>query len=255
LKFHRALRILGLAITSGLLVCALATSADAAVQQASSTNWSGPEGRPLAIGSAPVTHAEASFTIPTLTCGPKTTQVVIWVGMDSKDERVTQAGVRGLCINGVEQWSGFFEAYPANPSMLPIPALSNLRSGESVWLRVDYRPDIARDAFVADFMIYPPNAPSQMVLKNFYSPSGAKQRARSECVVERTDTRLPVAKFTDLPMVCIGGTSDTQVFLPGNGLSQASSIKQLVNNHGKTLVSVTPMDSGSWVNFHWLAAQ
>jgi hypothetical protein len=243
---------------AAVALIAMASPAGAAISLTSWTNWSGVAGRPLASGQAPVTHAEMVFDIPSLTCRPEDSHVSIWAGMDSPfpADRVTQAGVHGTCLRGVQHWYGWFEAAPAVYEQ-PMPELSDLHPGQHVFIQVDYRPDIASDAFVAAILVSTPGR-VQWATKTFYSPSGAKQRARSECIVERPTVNgglPPVARFQDFAVQCIGSGPVGSRFLPGNGTGQASVLGNLVTNRGKILVSVESLKSGTLMAFHWRAAK
>ncbi|MGO4856248.1 cutinase family protein [Arthrobacter sp. 2MCAF14] len=217
-------------------------------------NWAGVSGKPKAIGTSPVTHAETSFDIPFLTCDSKPSQVSYWTGMDTVSAfGATKAGVIGDCKNGLASWSAFFQT-PA-VSAQPIPGLGVLRGGDHVRIQVDYKPNIAPDAFTTDIIVYPVGAPGQEVVKTFYSNTGANLRSRVDCILEKNAAK-PGESIADFPYfslasTCLGGTDTVRVGLPSVGA--AYTLSNIISK-GKLLTEATRLDPGLLL-FWWAAGK
>jgi Peptidase A4 family len=76
---------------------------------AESTNWSG-----YAADSSTYTSVSASWVEPTGTCTSATRYSSFWVGLDGyNSSTVEQTGTDTDCVNGVPQYYGWYEMYPA----------------------------------------------------------------------------------------------------------------------------------------------
>lgn len=217
-------------------------------------NWAGVSGKPKAIGTSPVTHAETSFNIPFLTCDSKPSQLSYWTGIDTVSAfGATKAGLTGACKNGLASWNAFFQT-PA-VSAQPIPELGALREGDHVRIQVDYRPNIAPDAFTADIIVYPVGAPSQEVIKTFYSNTGANLRARVDCILEKNASK-PGESIADFPYfslasTCLGGTDTVRAGFPSVAADYTLSN---ITSKGKLLTEATRLDPGLLL-FWWAAGK
>src|SRR3974390_677388 len=84
-----------------------------------STNWAG-----YAVAGAPgsFTNVSASWTQPSVTCGPQTTYSAYWVGLDGDTtSTVEQIGTEADCIGGVAVYSSWYEMYPHRSYDTPLP--------------------------------------------------------------------------------------------------------------------------------------
>lgn len=192
-RLRRQLRRFAVATAAAtLLVAASVLPAQADITDNQSPNWAGAIGRPAALDPAtPVDVAYMGFIIPVLDC-KHDGYVTIWAGMDSKAilpgqplPAVSQAGVRGHCLKGKVTWDPWYEAYPEYLQI--VDSLPTLHAGMRVDIHVNYRPDIAPDAFVASFLVQEPQpfSPQAFAYREFRSALGASQRDRGECIVER----------------------------------------------------------------------
>lgn len=174
-----------------LLTAALGVTQSAPAQATTTfekyTNWSGLAGKPIGLRGYPVVLVTMFFDIPVVDCKKKEGSIAIWAGMDTAPNTpLDQAGLQGTCTKGSSspEWHGWFEAFPAVDTEQPIPGLAGLHAGQHVIVSVEYRPDLASDAFVASFQVRDATS-VKTVSKTFYSPSGARSRNRAECIVER----------------------------------------------------------------------
>lgn len=200
-----------------------------------------------------MTHAETDFGIPALNCGTQSSQLSYWAGMDSGLSGATKAGVQGACSKGIQSWNAFFQT-PSTSSQ-PITELGSLHAGDHVRVQLDYRPDLAADAFVADITVYSPGQPGREVKKTFYSVAGANQRSRADCILERPDTKpveaVPDFAYFSFSAGCLGGTESTKTALPS---IDASSVISNISSKGKLLTEAARLDPGA-ILFWWASAK
>lgn len=276
LKMGRIFRLLtsGVIITTSVLAL-LGAPAQAVTFDSQSDNWAGAMGKPASIGSEPVTLAYMNFDIPVLDC-KHDGYLAIWAGMDSvgvtiggPTPRVTQAGLLGQCTKGAPVWSGWYEAYPA-VDLLPLEGLPPLHAGQNVTVWLEYRPDIAPDAFVASIFVTYADGSQNGVGKTFYSPSGATQRSRGECIVERPAVngaykllpKFTAADGTDFKASCAAGTIPALRSICGDYSNCLLSDIAIFRRNGtvaRTLVDATsepnPGTDTGIVRFRWLAGK
>lgn len=271
----RSRRLLLTCFVAGVFALGTAVPSQAVTFDGQSSNWAGAIGKPITIGSEPVTKVYMQFRIPVLDC-KQDGYISIWIGMDSASDqpgdgvtpRLDQTGLFGQCAKGKATWKPFYEAYPA-VNVLYMEGLPDLRAGQLVSMHLDYVPYTAPDAFIAEIIAQDdPNTPQSVAAQTFYSPSGAAQRDRGECIVERPSvngTYKPLPRFTAVGGGDMTARCDAGTIPEGAGICSIQSNCFMEDMYAtrfgvfkKKLVDASNPDPNSvsgTVNFHWLAVK
>jgi hypothetical protein len=103
----------------GITTAASVHSPNVRLRAGASTNWAG-----YATSGAPgaFTSVSASWTQPSVTCGPQTSYSAFWVGLDGDTtSTVEQIGTEADCVGGGAVYSSWFEMYPHRSYNTPLP--------------------------------------------------------------------------------------------------------------------------------------
>ena len=109
---------------------------------ATSPNWSGYVAYP-SFGEVSFNEVSAQWTEPAVTCPKKDAWTLFWVGFDGwpkTDGTVEQGGTSAQCVNGVPQYSAFFEMWPT----MAVTDLFSVAPGDTISASVVYDPYAAR---------------------------------------------------------------------------------------------------------------
>ena len=86
-----------------------------------------------------ILSVNASWIVPNVTCGSKTTYVAVWVGIDGfNDNTVEQTGIQVQCSGGKAYYSAWYEFYPAAP--VSAPSSDVVKPGDKIVAWVVYNP-------------------------------------------------------------------------------------------------------------------
>jgi hypothetical protein len=98
-----------------------------------SPNWSGYVSSAPSVNDGSFNQVSAEWTEPRVTCPRKNAWTLFWVGFDgwpATDGTVEQGGTSARCLNGVAQYSAFYEMWPtqAVTTTFPINALDTIEA-------------------------------------------------------------------------------------------------------------------------------
>ena len=153
----------------------------------SSTNWSG-----YAVSSAPnsVTAVSGSWTVPTVK-GTGSAYSSAWVGIDGyTSSTVEQTGTESDLVNGVAQYSAWFEMYPNAEVTIPLA----IHPGDKMSASVTY----ANDAFTLTIQDLSDSGTKALTVNAF---AASAQRSSAEWIAESPSSNigvLPLANFAAL---------------------------------------------------------
>jgi hypothetical protein len=103
----------------------------ATAHDSTSTNWAG---YAVTSTAGSVTAVSGSFTVPAVS-GSGTAYASTWVGIDGyNSSSVEQTGVEEDVVNGVAQYSAWYEMYPAYPVTIPLA----IHAGDHINASVTY---------------------------------------------------------------------------------------------------------------------
>jgi hypothetical protein len=211
------MRHLRMLVATVLVVIAVHTSAHAAQpgrglggwHETRTGNWAG-----MLAESGPadgVDRVTGAVVVPTLTCGPRTSMVSVWIGVGGQTGSMPQIGFHGTCESGRASYAGFMEWFdPAMKNNASVP----LRGGNGNPLLV-----LAAGDLVGMTMTSTPSGQWHGLMT--VSPSGGRTGAKrssisftvpriagsatgvgktAECMVERTgrtggERSFPLADF------------------------------------------------------------
>ena len=103
---------------------------------ATSPNWSGYVAYP-SFGEMSFNQVSAQWTEPAVTCPKKDAWTLFWVGFDGwpkTDGTVEQGGTSAQCVNGVPQYSAFYEMWPT----MAVTDLFSVNAGDQISASVVY---------------------------------------------------------------------------------------------------------------------
>jgi hypothetical protein len=201
-----------------------------------STNWSG-YAVPTAAGAA--TAVSGEWTVPTVT-GSGTSYSAVWVGIDGySSDSVEQTGIEADVVNGVAEYSAWYEMYPSNPVTLSLA----IHPGDTITASVTY--STTTDEFT--LTITDLSDPSGS--NNFTTTQSAPgaQRSSAEWIVEAPSSGnsvLPLANFGSVTFTNASATINGTTGAINNS-AWASSVESInmVSNKGTTEDTTSALNS------------
>jgi Peptidase A4 family len=166
---------------------------------AEDTNWSG-----YAVLGSNFQSVKGSWTVPTSTCTGLVKAAAFWVGLDGYDSNtVEQTGTASECVLGIPIYYAWYEFYPANIVIVPIP----VRPGDSIVASVVY------DDTSSQFSVTVKNITRDKVYSKSAAVPGAL-RSSAEWIAEAPGTILgTILPLTDFGTISFGqdatGTRET----------------------------------------------
>jgi hypothetical protein len=166
-----------------------------------STNWSG---YAVTTAAGAVTAVSGSWTVPTVT-GTGTAYSAVWVGIDgATSNTVEQTGILADVVNGVAQYSAWYEMYPS--AMVPLNLA--IHPDDKITASVSY----SGGQFTLTITDLSDKAGSNSVTEVESAPNA--QRSSAEWIVEAPASNsgvLPLANFGTVTFTSasatIGGTT------------------------------------------------
>lgn len=105
--------------------------------EATSPNWSGYVASPNEGNDGVFSQVSAQWVQPAVSCPKKDAWTLFWVGFDgwpATDRSVEQGGTSARCVDGVAQYSAFYEMWPA----FPVTDMFSVEAGDQISASVDY---------------------------------------------------------------------------------------------------------------------
>ena len=187
-----------------------------ALHSTNSTNWAG---YAVSSGTGSVTAVSATFNVPTVS-GTGTAYSSDWVGIDGfNSNTVEQTGIEADVVNGVAQYSAWYEMYPAYPTTVGL----KIHAGDTISASVAYN-----------------NGQFTLTLTDANDPAGSNsfsitqagaraQRSSAEWITEAPSSSrgvLPLANFTPVTFNNAQATINNATG-PINNAAWASEVNQI----------------------------
>jgi hypothetical protein len=220
--------------------CVPATLHSPSLHDSTSSNWSG---YAVSSNSGSVTAVSGSFTVPTVS-GSGTAYASTWVGIDGYNSRsVEQTGIEEDVVNGVAQYSAWYEMYPAYPVTVNLA----IHAGDQINASVSY----ANGRFTLTLTDL--NDPAGQNTFSVTKSGSNLQRSSAEWIQEAPSSNagvLPLANFGTVTFTnaqaTINGTTGAI-----NNSAWSSEVQKInmVNSGGTTVQAATSPLSADGTSF------
>ncbi len=162
---------------------------------ATSTNWSG---YAVSAAAQAVTAVSGEWTVPTVT-GTGTAYSSVWVGIDGyTSNSVEQTGIEADVVNGVAQYSAWYEMYPNGPVTVNVP----IHPGDTISASVTY------SATTGKFTLTVADVTDNASFSTSQSAPGA-QRSSAEWIVEAPSSSTGVLRLANFGSATISNAQAT----------------------------------------------
>lgn len=235
LKSHIVRKILLLFLVSFLVLTAMKTASG----QTTSTNWAG-----YAVNSTGITAISASWSIPTIHCGPSqgsantvSEGVAIWIGFDGLSGVIPeQLGTDAVCYNG----SPLYYAWEEDPTLtggaLSAFADTELSGGDHITASISYLGNNQIQLNIKDT--------TQSVSRTYNVVAKNAPRASAEWIVE-VAYNINTGKLWTLPTfqpITFSDCSAAVNNVPGSLTQKNTESISMIDSNGNTIAAPQDMN-------------
>jgi len=225
----------------------------------SSPTWSGL----VTQNGGPYTGADATFTVPTVTCTKKTSAVAIWTGiggsLPSDGQTLIQNGIEADCDNGAASYYAWWENNPQVPGTRLDPSTYPVHPGDNIAVSVTVPISSQVDFFFDDYTAHWSTEVTKAIPTA--TPVGT-----AECIVEAPlqaapkGRRAKTSQLTDFGTIHFSScssdnTAGTTCYLPGIVNCAYGTLVvtyDMQNKHRMLANTVWPTNDGSAFDVTWL---
>jgi len=209
---------------------------------ATSPNWSGYVAYP-SYGQVSFNEVSAQWTEPAVTCPKKDAWTLFWVGFDGwpkTDGTVEQGGTSAQCVNGVPQYSAFFEMWPT----MAVTDLFSVEPGDQISAGVSYDPDTAQFVITVSDV----TSGASQTMTESCAPGLACARTSAEWVAESpshfgTKVWFPLADYGTMDFTQAQATNAYGVTGPISDSAWVNSGIERITGSAEALAKVSTLET------------